>query len=131
MTLSEQNLSNSTLNREGIRCIHGDILKPSSGHLSSNATQLCDHLLACGMLISSSFCLCVWFGRPRVTCKLRTCSSASGRVQRINSSACPYEEKLGKGKWFILFYLTVGRVQNGRWMSKNSEILWTLLWWAD
>ena len=55
------------------------------------------------------------------------CFGGISRVQRIHSSACPYWEKLGQGKWIILLCLTVGRVQNGRWTSKNSEILWTLI----
>ena len=46
------------------------------------------------------------------------------RVQRIQSSAPPCLEKLDQGKWIIHLYLTVGRVQNGRRKSKNSEIFW-------
>ena len=48
------------------------------------------------------------------------------RVQRIQSSARPYQENLGQVKWIILLCLTVGRVQNGRRTSKKFGILWTL-----
>ena len=57
MTPSEQmniKFAKFTSNCESIGCIHGDILKPSSGHLSSNATQSCCHRVACGY--RGSFC---------------------------------------------------------------------------
>ena len=37
--------------------------------------------------------------------------------------------KTWSGQVDYLLCLTVGRVQNGRWTSKISEILWTLLTW--
>ena len=62
-------------------------------------------------------------------------TSTSGRLFHAESkkSTRPlvFTRKNLTGKWIILLCLTEGRVQNGRWTSKNSEILWTLPWFNN